>query len=153
MYLTPATFALRTVAPQSAIDEVTSLYPTWLQVQIDSLASIINARLAKRYAVPFPDPAPEQILSWLTRLVTVQLYFKRGFDPTDVQSAALIADRDTVYAEIKEAADAQAGLFELPLRSDQPQGSAVRSPILFQSDPTPFERIDRQAARYRRPFG
>lgn len=149
MYLTPITFAQRTVAPAAAMTEVETQFPGWLQVQIDSMASLINARLAKRYAVPFPDPAPEQILSWLTRLVTVQLYFKRGFDPTDAQSAALVQDRDTVWAEIKEAADAQGGLFELPLRSDQSSGSAVRSPILYRSDPTPFERIDRQATRYR----
>ena len=150
MYLTVEQFTQRTVAPGAAVSEVEGQYPGWLQIQINSLASLINARLAKRYAVPFDAGSPpEQILNWLTRLVTVQLYFKRGFDPTDAQSAALIADRDAVYAEIKEAADAQNGLWELPLRADSPQGSAVRSPILFSADPSPFERIDRQASRYR----
>jgi len=149
-YLTPAQFTLRTVAPATAVTEVESAATGWLQAQLDTFSALVDSRLAKRYVTPFADPPPEVVLNWLTRIVTVQLYLKRGFDPNDAQSAAVVADRDLVYAELKEAADAVHGLFELPLRSDLPGSTGIsKGRPMSRSDADPYSWTDRQALTVR----
>ncbi len=144
-YLSVEQFTVRTVAPSTRIDEVQAAAPGWLDAQLATNSALIDSILAKRYATPFASPAPEPVLNWLTRLVTTQLYFKVGFDPTDAQAAQIMADQAVVMAELKEAANAATGMYELPLRSDQPtsRGIAKRS-FIGRADQTPFDWQDRQ---------
>lgn len=121
---------------------------TFFDIRIAARTSWINARLAKRYAVPFDQAAPPDIvLDWLTRLITADAYARRGFNPTSSQDAdAIIAARDRALDEIKEAADSKDGLFELPLRDDDASSSAIaKAGPLGYSEASPYTWADLQA--------
>jgi hypothetical protein len=49
--------------------------------------------------------------------VTPHAYLKRGCNPSDAQLVELFKDAEKAEAEIKEAADSETGLFDLPLQS------------------------------------
>jgi hypothetical protein len=134
--------------PDIGIEELQAEYVGWLDATLTSYSGIIDSRLAKRYAVPFVSPYPDIIKNWLVRLVNPRAYLKRGLDPSDKQSQVLLDDATAVLLELKEAADAVNGLYELPLRADDPSTSGITKPkILFRSDSTPYEWIGRQARR------
>jgi len=115
-YMTLMEFKDRTVAPVEYVDEVEARQAGWTLKQIDFWGRWIDSRLAKRYATPFIVPFPEVIFNWLTRIVTWELYLKRGIDPTDAQNEQIKERADGALAEVKEAADSKDGLFELPVR-------------------------------------
>ena len=127
-YLNLAAFKLRTLMPASGVDELEAIEPGWVDEQLMSRSAWLNARLAKRYAVPFAAASPpECVLDWLTRIVTWRAYLKRGVDPTDQQTAEMIADGKAAEAEVLEAADGEKAHFELPLREDTGGEGIVRA--------------------------
>ena len=86
-------------------------------------------------------PVPECVLDWLTVLVTLDLYYKRGVNPQDPALVSLTERRTQVLAEVKEAADGNEGLFDLPTSDDEqsavssggPTGYTETSPYVSQS--------------------
>lgn len=107
----------------------------------------IEARLRKRYRIPFASPAPEAARRWLTFLTTKDCYEKRGYHPGSEQDKAGVIDSATkTELEVTEAANAVDGLFELPLRDDaDPQTSAVIAPQpLGYSEQSPYVGFDIQ---------
>lgn len=146
-YLDVAGFGLRSIMPSEMIQRLESKSPGWLLQRLNSKSAWINAKLWKRYAVPFASPAPEIVLDWLAALVTPECYAKIGFNPSSEQDkSSIIEPADTARDEIDEAADAQNGKFELPLRSDSNAPGISRGGPMVYSEASPYVAFDRQAA-------
>lgn len=110
----------------------------------------LESRLFKRYQTPFAAPAPEAAKQWLCDLVVERMYTRRGGNPdTDLLDAVTRA-ADTARAELKEAADAKDGLFDLPLRQADPNVSGIsRGGPLGYSEASPYDWPDAQAEAIR----
>lgn len=145
-YLDADAFATLSLMPSELIDELETASSGWLDAQLEMWSAKIDARLVKRYAVPFTtEPYPLAVRGWLAQIVTYRAYLRRGVDPTDAQMVEIKADHDNAWAEIKEAADATDGLFELPLRQDTSASGIVKSATLAYSEQSPFVAFDAQA--------
>lgn len=143
-YLTLVQYKALAVIPAEFITAIETITPGWTLAQLTSESAWINSRLSKRYAVPFVDPCPEVVPRWLARIVTVSAYLKRGFDPTDRQGAMYVSQRDEALAEIKEAADAENGLFDLPLRADTTASGISKGFPKAYSEQSPYAWTDVQ---------
>lgn len=135
--------------PAADVDEVEFQFPGFIASRILIASSRIDARLRKRYAVPFVAPVAEIVLEWLTAIVTAEVYRKRGWNPGDAQSAQIEADRDRAFDDLKEAADGHEGLFDIPLREDTTAEGISKGGPLFYSEASPYKWMDeqREAAR------
>lgn len=89
-------------------------------------------------------PVPEIVLGWLTTLVTVDEYTKRGANFQDPGLDWLKEALQTVLEEVKEAADSKDGLFDLPSSEDTDSAVTTGGP-LGCSDASPYAWQDRQA--------
>ena len=146
-YLTDSEFRLATLLPVNVIDEVEDHTPGWLTQQLNLVSSRMDARFAKRYAAPFVVPYPTIVLEWLTHIVSWRCYLKRGVNSLDAEAAEYKAQHDQALKEIEEAAKADTGLFELPLRQDLPSGSGVsRGMPKGYSEQSPYVWTDQQVA-------
>ena len=149
-YLAVASFRVRTVMPGEDVDALEVAYPGFLDAKLVEWSSWLNGRLGKRYGVPFTAPVPEIVLSWLTRLVTLDAYLRRGFDPSSKQDAEIVKAAENARAEVKEAADSKDGLWDLPLREDAPgQSGIARGGPLGYSEASPYTWTDRQSEAVR----
>lgn len=85
---------------------------------------------------------PEIVLEWITALVTVDLYRKRGFNPQDPAIQTVIGERDRALEELKESADSAEGLLDIAVSDDGasavntggPIGTAQASPYAWTDD-------------------
>jgi hypothetical protein len=137
-YITVAEFRERTVMPHSNVDALESQEPGFLAAQIASAEAWVNARLWKRYAVPFTS-APEIVKSWVAILVTPPAYAKLGWQPSsESDRESILVPAETARTEIKEAADSEAGLFELPLRAGSTAEGITRGTTLAHSEASPY---------------
>jgi hypothetical protein len=143
-YLDTAGFKNHSPMANAAVDELETVASGFLASQLESWSAWIDARLAKRYAVPFASPYPLAVRSWLARIVTPHAMMKRGVDPDDAQFAAIREDGLTALAEIREAADSNEGLFDLPLRSNTAASGVSRGGPLGYSESSPYVWTDRQ---------
>lgn len=135
--------------PSDDVDLLEAKEPGFLDAQIVMAKGRLYAQLRKRYAVPFADPAPEIFLGWVATCVTPVAYRKRGWNPSDEQSAAIEQDRKDALAEVQLAADAQNGLFDLPLRENTTaDGISLGGPLGY-SEPSPYDWRDAQAEAIR----
>jgi hypothetical protein len=146
-YLTTAEFDLINSLPGISLDEIENNYPGWLSATLVSFSAVIDARLAKRYATPFASPVSEQVKNWLVRLVNIRVLLKVGTNSNDSQVQILLDDANLVLAELKEAADAKEGLYDLPLRADTNVSGITKPTILTTSDPNPYIGLRTQATR------
>lgn len=106
----------------------------------------IESRLFKRYQVPFAAPAPEAAKQWLCDLVVERAYTRRGGNIDSDLLNAVTRAADTARDELKEAADAKDGLFDLPIRQADPNVSGIsRGGPLGYSEPSPYDCLDVQA--------
>lgn len=111
----------------------------------------IDARLAKRYPVPFASPAPEAVCRWLADMTTKDCFARRGYNPTSAEDATAIdAPAQRALDELKEAADSDQGLFDLPIRDDQPgtTGISKGAPFVY-SERSPYVAMDLQRSQGR----
>lgn len=144
-YLTLATLKARTLAPPEYLDTIEAAEPGWIDTMLGSVSAWIDARLRKRYAAPFEDPPPAAVLDWANVIATLQVYWKRGVNPNDEQVVLMRELAATAKEEIKEAADAKDGLFDLPLRSDTTADGIINAGPLAYSEASPYQWIDAQA--------
>lgn len=137
------------------VDQLEVMQPGYLLAQLTTISARIEARLRKRYAVPFAAPAPEAALDWCTRLTTPRAYAKRGYNPSsDPSFAQLIADdAKAAEAEIDAAADAVNGLYDLPLRQDTTATGIVKGSPLGYSETSPYAWQTLQQTRGRSEDG
>lgn len=145
-YLSVAEFRVRTLMPQSSVDELEVREPDFLQTRLNDWSAWMNARLRKRYAVPFATPYPVAVLHWLTALVTLDAYGKLGWQPSsESDSASIITPAGEAKTEIKEAADSKEGLFDLPLRANTTAEGISKGGPLSYSETSPYRWADLQA--------
>lgn len=145
-YLDLDGFKALTVLPSEYADAIEDLSPGWIDAQLAQWSAHIDTRLRKRYAVPFEAPYPYAVTSWLTSIVTVRCYLRRGVDPNDLQFAEIKADCDRAMAELKEAADSVTGLFDLPLRQDTTTNGISKGGTIGYSESSPYAWMDGQAS-------
>jgi hypothetical protein len=146
-YLTLAEFKLLTIAPPQRIEDIEDKWPGWFAAQLEHFSEAIDDRLRKRYATPFATPAPRIVRMWLTQLVTPRVYLKGGIDATDEQFTAVEADAQLADKQIEAAANAQSGLYELPLRSDAPGAAGIsRGGPKFYTQNSPYAARDENAS-------
>lgn len=144
-YLDVAQFRIRTEMPDEDVNIVETRYPGFILARLREETGWINGRLSKRYAVPFQEPVSDIVLGWLTKMVTPSVYRKRGWNATSEQDQEIISAEKTAREEVKEAANSEEGLFELPPRDNRPDVSAVSAggPLGY-SEASPYTWTDRQ---------
>lgn len=158
-YLSLERFTELTVMPSPDVAQLEALEGGWIQRRLDRHGARFEARLGKRYAVPFGDaPTPDGVRTnvpliiedWLTSLVTLDAYAKRGFNPSsEMDKAAIVDPAARAEKEITEAADSEKGLFELPLRSTSTTEGVSRGGPLGYTETSPYVGTDVQHDRGR----
>lgn len=143
-YLDLPGFRAETLMPGSDVDTLETLHPGWIAGQLDSWSRKIDSRLRKRYAVPFAAPIPATVKSWLAQIVTLRAYLKRGVDPKDEQFTVIKEDADEALDEIKEAADAVDGLYDLPLLDTGDASAISKGGPRSYSEAGPYVGFDAQ---------
>lgn len=142
-----AGFRQRTVMRGKSVDLLESDEPGFLASSLARWQSMLYALLRKRYAIPFADPAPEILLSWLTHLTTLDAYRKRGISPDDPLFASLKADADLALAQAKEAANSSEGLFDLPVSQNNETTAVTQGGPMSYSETSPYAWQDLQATQ------
>lgn len=144
-YLDLPGFRLRTLLPAADVDELEMTSPGWIATRIAVNQGWIDARLNMHYAVPFGPSVPEVVLGWLEAMTTLDAYLKRGYNPGSAQDGEIKERATTARAEVKEAADAKDGLFDLPLReSDHSADAVTKAGPLGYSEASPYVAFDQQ---------
>jgi hypothetical protein len=146
-YLTVTRFKLLTTIPAAFIDAVELVESGYTDAQLEYWSRWIDAQLAKRYDVPFASPISNAVEGWLARIVTPRVWTKRGVDPEDAQWREVVADRDAAFAEIKEAANSETGLYDLPLRANTTDSGISRGFPRGYSEQSPYVWTTQQALR------
>lgn len=149
-YLTRAEFRTLSLMPSTDVDDLEARAPGFLDAQLSIESARIDARLSKRYAVPFAAPYPDAVRGWLARLVTRTAYLKRGIDPTDAQWASYDEDAKAALTEIVDAANSETGLHELPLRQDTTASGITKGGPYGYSEASPYVWTTRQGDAARR---
>lgn len=144
-YLDVAGFKNLTVMPSEAVDELELAHAGWLAAQLANRSKLIDAKLAKRYDVPFQSPYPEIVQGWLARIVTPLAMLRRGVDATDQQYVDIRDDARAAWEEIDEAANGEEGLYDLPLRADTDASGVTRGGPFGYSEASPYVWTDIQA--------
>jgi hypothetical protein len=90
---------------------------------------------------------PGTIIRWVTVLTTWDIYTRRGFNPQDPAQVALQDDVNRVYSEVKEAADSDTGLFDLPNPVTNDSGVTTGGPLGYaETSPYRWTNIQREQA-------
>ncbi len=147
-------FRTRTIMPDHDVDELWGLRSGYLEAACAGALADIVARLRKRYRTPFTDasgsnPRPEIVVAWQTKIVTPEAYRARGYNPADPQMEWAEKDRDRTYEQIKEAADAENGLYDIPLLVTQDPTGIVKGGPLGYAEPSPYDWTDVQSGALR----
>lgn len=142
-YQSLSEFKTLTLIPATWVDELETNSAGFVSAQLTYWSDWIDAQLRKRYVVPFESPYPVIAVGWVNRIVTWRCLIKRGIDPTDQQFAQIVKDSDSAYEEIAKAADSEIGLFDLPLRADNPRSAIAYGPRVY-SEQSPYVGFDRQ---------
>lgn len=153
-YLDVAGFKARTTAPAALVDgehipvtnaAARAAWTTFVESRLKFWTSRINARLRKRYATPFKEPVLEVVLGWLATLATPDLYRRRGWDPSDAHAQDITKEADDVLSDLEEAANAEDGLFDLPLREDVDETAIEKGGPFVYSEQSAYDFVDVQA--------
>ena len=146
-------FTTRTVMPREDVDRLEAMYNGFIVARLAINESWINARLAKRYATPFAAPAPEIVLGWLTAITTLDAYQRRGWNPSSSEENQLIAKAaEDARTEVKEAADSETGLYDLPLRQDSTASGVSKGGPFGYSEASSYTFMDRQIEAVRNGY-
>lgn len=143
-YLDIAGFKVLSTMPVERIDELEAIAPGFLAAKLAAKSRWIDARLTKRYAVPFAEPCPDTVKDWLARIVTPVAHVRLGVPATDEQFVVVQKDAEDAEAEVLEAAEAERGLFELPLREDTTASGVSKGGPLGYSEQSPYVWTDVQ---------
>lgn len=145
-YLTLAEFKARSIMFPADVDALETLRPGYTDTRIAVWQSVIDSRLRKRYAAPFASPVPEIVLGWLVSFVTHDAQRARGVNPEDPTIVMMTDDKTLADTQMKEAADSDTGLFDLPLRQDLQNSAVAFGGPMGYSETSPYVSADRQAS-------
>ena len=143
-------FRTRTIMPEQDVDQLWAARPGWFEATVASALADITARLRKRYRTPFTaaggsNPRPEIVVMWQAKIITPEAYRARGYNPQDPTMEWSEKDRDRAYEQIKEAADAETGLYDIPLLETVDTTGIVKGGPLGSSEASPYDWTDAQA--------
>jgi len=145
-YLDTDEFKLRTIIAGSFIDDLESSQPGWVDQQLESMSRRVDSRLRKRYVVPFAT-APESVKLWVTQLATMRVFMRIYRAPTEQQQwVSVQEDYENAMAELKEAADSQNGLYDLPITDAADASAITKAQTAAYSEQSPYAAFDGQAA-------
>jgi hypothetical protein len=153
-YGTQSDYRLYSTFPRDLTDKLESLAPGFVQKRLDYHSAMIDAQLAKRYACPFiPDPItgdyPIILPYWVYGLAAADCWLKIGRTSTDEDVAQTLDAAKTIREQLASAADAEKGLFDLPLRAGSGASGIVRPSAISYSVSSPFLDQRRQRDRGR----
>lgn len=137
-YLDLAEYKKYSVLPSVDIDDVETVQAGWIDRKLRAVSYAVDARLRKRYSVPFASPYPDQVCDWVARLMDPLTLKKRGVDATDEQFLSIAEDAAMAREEIKEAADANEGLFDLPAVDTADASAISKGAPLGYSEASPY---------------
>lgn len=143
-YLDLAEYKKYSVLPSVDIDDVQTIQAGWIDRKLRAISYSIDARLRKRYNVPFSTPYPDIILDWVARIMDPLLLKKRGVDATDDQFISIDEDAKSAREEIKEAADGEEGLFDLPVADTADASAISKGAVYGYSEASPYVGMDVQ---------
>ena len=143
-YLVLADYKKYSSLPSVDIDDVETIQTGWIDWKLKATSLRIDARLRKRYSVPFEEPYPESVCDWVARIVDPLVLKKRGVDATDEQFASIDSDAHDAWVEVKEAADAVEGLFDLPAVDTADASAISKGEPLGYSEASPYVGMDVQ---------
>lgn len=132
------------------VDAIEKRYPGMVLRRLEKASAHIDSRLPKRYATPFQTPYPDKVVEWAAVITSYRMLLDiQGVNPESSQHVAAKERYDEVLAEVKEAADSKDGLFELPLRQEDPRGAtAINAGGPFgYSEASPYSWMDVQRDR------
>lgn len=144
-YINLTEFKALSLMPASDIDALETAAPGFFDAQLNAASAEVDARLSKRYGTPFASPVAYKVRAWVANIATVAAYLKRGVNPSDEQFQEIKAYADRAFTEMLEAANAELGLFELPLRSDTSTSGVIRGRPQVYSEQSPYVGLDNQA--------
>jgi hypothetical protein len=124
--------------PMTTIDDVEAIQEGWIDRKLAAVSYAVDARLRKRYTVPFAAPYPEAVKDWVARIMDPLTLKKRGVDATDEQFLSIDADAKAAREEIKEASDAEVGLFDLPALDTADASAITKGCPLGYSEASPY---------------
>lgn len=147
-------FRTRTIMPEGDVDELWDQRPGYLEAALAGALADIVSRLRKRYRTPFTtsggaNPRPEIVVMWQTKITTPEAYRARGYDPKDPSMEFVEKDRDRAYEQIKEAADAQGGLYDIPLLETEDGTGIVKGGPIGYAEASPYDWTDVQSEAIR----
>ncbi len=142
-------FRTRTIMPEQDVDQLWQERPGYLEAAVAGALADITARLRKRYLTPFTatggtNPRPEIVVVWQTKIVTPEAYRARGYNPQDPTMEWSEKDRDRAYEQIKEAADSETGLYDIPLLPTVDTSGVAKGGPLGYSEASPYSWTDVQ---------
>ena len=141
-YLDLAEYKNYSVLPSVDIDDVETIQSGWIDRKLQAISRSVDARLRKRYAVPFSSPYPDAVCDWVARIMDPLLLKKRGVDATDEQFVSIDEDAKAAKEEIKEAANAEEGLFDLPALDTADSSAISKGGPLVYSETSPYVWTD-----------
>lgn len=144
-YLDLAGFRAETELPGADVDDVEAEHSGWIDRQLTVWSGWIDTRLRKRYPVPFTEPYPLAIQSWLARIITPKVLRKRGVDSTDRQYVDILDDAKAAMDEVREAAESEESLFDLPPTAGASKSGVSRGGPFGYSEASPYVWMDGQA--------
>jgi phage gp36-like protein len=143
-YLDLAEYKKYSILPSVDIDDVETIQAGWIDRKLRAASNHVDARLRKRYSVPFSAPFPDAVCDWVARLVDPLVLKKRGVDATDEQFISIVEDAVAAREDIKEAANAEDGLFDLPVADTADASAISKGAPLGYSEASPYVGMDVQ---------
>lgn len=144
MAVTVDEFKVLSIMPSEDIDGLEETSPGFVSAQLRMTTSWVYSRLRKRYRVPFADPVPDVVKEWIARIAAPRCYTKRGWVPTASDIEAIKKDGEDAKEEVKEAADAVEGLFDLPLLDSGDASAISKQTTRSYSEQSPYVGFSRQ---------
>lgn len=145
--LSPADYKLRSALPTEYVDAIETRTAGFTAQQLVSATAEIYGALSKRYATPFAVDH-EMPRTWATWIVDAVVLTRRGVDPDElgVEVDQVFARAALAREQLQAAANAETGLFELPLRLDDPTSPSgvSRGGPLSYSEQSPYAWTSQQ---------
>ncbi len=130
--------------PGDDVDLLEEREAGFLDATIGGVRAEVYAQLRKRYDVTFPSGVPDIVWRWIARIVTPEAYDKRGGNPSDATLTTIRDAATLARTQIKEAADAEAGLYDLPLLADKSGSAITRGGPRGYAEQSPYSAKRRQ---------